>query len=116
MDAQKNCSNVDCWRTVVNRARAYYRLIKSIVLGSNDTICAVVGSDRIDWTIGKEQQKQEINFGTQSSLDQVMAEVDAVTVDEVYGLAQELLRRGDLSLAALGRIGESGLTDDPVHL
>ncbi len=60
--------------------------------------------------------KQEINFGSQSSLDHVMAEVDAVTVDEVYGLAQELLRGGELSLAALGRVEESGLTDDPLHL
>ena len=35
--------------------------------------------------------KQEIYFGRQSGLDATLAEVDAVTVEQVHGLAAELL-------------------------
>ena len=60
--------------------------------------------------------KQEIYFGRQSDLDATLAEVDAVTVEQVYELAVELLGDGELSLAALGRVQESGLSADPLRL
>lgn len=54
--------------------------------------------------------KQEIYFGRQSDLDASLAEVDAVTVEQIHELADELLGEGELSLAALGRVRESGLS------
>jgi predicted Zn-dependent peptidase len=60
--------------------------------------------------------KQEIYFGSQAGLDQVMAEVDAVTVEQVHELARELLSNHGLSMAALGRVEESGLPEEPLRL
>ncbi len=60
--------------------------------------------------------KQEIYFGRQSGLDATLAEVDAVTVEQVHGLAEELLGGSELSLAALGRVQESGLSAEPLRL
>jgi len=60
--------------------------------------------------------RQEIYFGRQSDLDATLAEVDAVTVEQVHELAADLLGDGELSLAALGRVQESGLSAEPIRL
>jgi predicted Zn-dependent peptidase len=60
--------------------------------------------------------KQEIYFGRQTDLDELIAEVDAVTVDGIHQLAGELLAADELSVTALGRVEESRLADEPASL
>ncbi|MEV0152275.1 pitrilysin family protein [Micromonospora sp. NPDC050686] len=54
--------------------------------------------------------KGELLYGDLMSVDQLLARVDAVTVDEVNGLAAELLAR-PMSLAVVGPFGASDFAD-----
>jgi len=51
--------------------------------------------------------RNEFNLGRQLRIEEIEAEVDAVTSDSVWGLAAELLRPETLGLCVLGPVGES---------
>lgn len=54
--------------------------------------------------------KQEIYFGQFFSLDEILAAVDAVTVEEIGRLIERLVAERDLSLVALGPLDPGSLT------
>jgi predicted Zn-dependent peptidase len=51
--------------------------------------------------------RNEFNFERQLRIEEIEAEVDAVTSESVWGLATELLRPESLGLCVLGPVGES---------
>lgn len=60
--------------------------------------------------------KQELYFGHYLSLDEILAAVDRVTLDEVAGLVERLLGTGPLSLVALGPAPPEPLTPERLLL
>jgi predicted Zn-dependent peptidase len=60
--------------------------------------------------------RQEIYFGRQSSLDEVLADIDRVSAEEVQALAGKLLGGPPATLAALGRVRQAGLRPEPLPL
>ncbi len=50
--------------------------------------------------------RQEIYFGGQSSMDEVLASIDRVTTEDLQQIAQQLLDRGKCVMAALGQTSE----------
>ena len=60
--------------------------------------------------------RQEITFGRQSTLDEVAADIDRVTVSEVQTLAETLFADGGATLTALGRVAEARLPTDPPEI
>ncbi len=59
--------------------------------------------------------RQEIYFGRQSSMDELVADIDAVTVGQVHDLAGELFGDGSASMAAVGRVSDSRLSEEQVR-
>jgi predicted Zn-dependent peptidase len=59
--------------------------------------------------------RQEIYFGRQSSMDELVADIDAVTVDQVHDLAGELFGGGSASMAVVGRVSDSRLSKEQVR-
>jgi predicted Zn-dependent peptidase len=59
--------------------------------------------------------RQEIYFGRQFGLEEILREIDAVSRRRVHGLARRLFRNGRLAVAALGRPGRlrAALRDFP---
>jgi len=60
--------------------------------------------------------RQEITFGRQSTLDEVAADIDRVTVSEVQTLAETLFADGGATLTALGRVEEARLPTVPPEI
>ncbi len=60
--------------------------------------------------------KNEIYYGRHFEADEVVAEIDRVTLDDIHALAAELLGRDTLSLAVLGRVRKSSLTSELLSL
>ncbi|MGD8376306.1 MAG: pitrilysin family protein [Acidobacteriota bacterium] len=60
--------------------------------------------------------QQEIYFGRQVDADRMLREIEGVTLEDVRTLAVELFDGREASLAALGRVGASGLTEAPLRL
>jgi predicted Zn-dependent peptidase len=60
--------------------------------------------------------KQELYFGQQFTLDEILSGVDRVTVDEMQGLVSGLLGPAPLSLVALGPAGTARVAPDALAL
>jgi predicted Zn-dependent peptidase len=58
--------------------------------------------------------RQEVYFGRQSTVNEILAGIDAVTGDEILGLSRELLQPAACTLAALGQT--AGLRLAPADL
>jgi predicted Zn-dependent peptidase len=58
--------------------------------------------------------RQEMYFGRQTSMDDVLASIDRVTAEELQRIAQQLLDRGKCAMAALGQT--SGLRIEQTDL
>jgi predicted Zn-dependent peptidase len=54
--------------------------------------------------------RQEIYFGRFFSVDEIVAEVDAVTPAEIQALAAELFRPDSIAVTALGNLGDLSIT------
>jgi predicted Zn-dependent peptidase len=50
--------------------------------------------------------RQEMYFGGQSSMDEVLSSIDRVTTEDLQQIARQLLNRGKCVMAALGQISE----------
>ncbi len=60
--------------------------------------------------------KNEIYYGRHLEVDEVVAEIDCVTLDDLHALAAELLGGDTLSLAVLGRVRKSTLSSELLSL
>ena len=57
--------------------------------------------------------RQEIYFGRQSSLDEVLEEIERVSREDVLSLATDLFAGAGTSVAAVGRVEDAALTTTP---
>ncbi len=60
--------------------------------------------------------RQEIYFGRQFTLGEVLAGLDAVTVESVHDVSRQLFRNGRLALAAVGRLGRQKISEQELVL
>lgn len=60
--------------------------------------------------------RQEIYFGRQFTLGEVLAGLDAVTPEAVHQVSRQLFRNGRLALAAVGRLGRQKLSERELAL
>ena len=58
--------------------------------------------------------RQEITFGRHYTLDEILASIDAVTAEDVLGLARRLLVPEGCAVAALGKLSHWGVTSDRI--
>ena len=59
--------------------------------------------------------RQDIYFGRQLTLDELIAEIDAVTSEQVQNLARRLLVSNGCTVAVLGNLSQLGLTPDHIR-
>ncbi len=55
--------------------------------------------------------RDELLFGRSISLDEVAAQIDAATADEILEAAGHIARRDSMAVTILGRLGEPGIDD-----
>lgn len=60
--------------------------------------------------------RQEIYFGRQFTLGEVLAGLEAVTVEAVHEVSRQLFRNGRLALAAVGRLGRQKISEQELVL
>jgi predicted Zn-dependent peptidase len=56
--------------------------------------------------------RQEYYFGKQFSPDEIIAAIDAVTLDEILGVANTVVDPGSLSLTVIGNVKPAGISTD----
>jgi predicted Zn-dependent peptidase len=59
--------------------------------------------------------RQDMYFGRQLTLDELIAEIDAVTSEQVQNLARRLLVSTGSTVAVLGNLSQLGLTPDQIR-
>lgn len=60
--------------------------------------------------------RDEIFHGRHYPVEEVVAEIDRVTLDDLHAVAHEILGRDTLSLAVIGRVRKSALGSEPLAL
>ena len=73
----------------------------SILLSLESTISRMSGIAR-----------QEYYFGKQFSADEIIAAIDAVTLDEILGVANTVVDPGSMSLTVIGNVKSTGISTD----
>jgi len=87
--------------TAKELADAKLHLKGSILLSLESTISRMSGIAR-----------QEYYFGKQFSADEIIAAIDAVTLDEILGVANTVVDPESLSLTVIGNVKTSGISTD----
>jgi predicted Zn-dependent peptidase len=90
--------------TAAELSAAKLHLKGSILLSLESTVSRMSGIAR-----------QEYYFGRQFSADEIIAAIDAVTLDDIHSVAQTIVDPGSLSLTLLGNLKSPGISMDALR-
>jgi predicted Zn-dependent peptidase len=90
--------------TAAELAAAKLHLKGSILLSLESTVSRMSGIAR-----------QEYYFGRQFSPDEIIRQIDAVTLDDIHAVAQTIVDPGSLSLTLLGNLKSPGISMDALR-